>query len=249
MDTNHSNPAAPTDEFHDRVTVAIQNPYTIAMEPIEQKHVIGYLRVSTDEQARSGLGLEAQRTVIEQTAAHRNWSVTWATDDGYTASNLNRPALTTSLLALREGTAEAMVVAKLDRLSRSLMDFAALMETARSEQWAVVALDLGVDMSTPSGEMLANVLASFAQYERRLISQRTTDALAALRAQGVRLGRPPAVSPATAALIGRWRAAGCTWQACADALNRDGVPTAHGGHKWYPSTARKVWQSYERRAA
>lgn len=56
------------------------------------------------------------------------------------------------------------------------MDFAALMETARSEQWAVIALDLGVDMSTPSREMLANVLASFAQYERRLISQRTTGA-------------------------------------------------------------------------
>ena len=94
-DGNHSG------EFPDRLNITIESRYTIAMDTIEQKHVIGYLRVSTDEQACSGLGLEAQRTVIAQTAAHRNWSVTWATDDGYTASNLNRPALTESLLALR----------------------------------------------------------------------------------------------------------------------------------------------------
>lgn len=211
--------------------------------------MVGYLRVSTEEQARSGLGLEAQRSRIADEAERRGWAITWATDDGYTASNLNRPALTDSLAALRAGDAAGLVVAKLDRLSRSLMDFAALMETARSEGWAVVALDLGVDMSTPSGEMLANVLASFAQYERRLISQRTTDALAALRAQGVQLGRPRVVSAAVAERIGRWRAAGCTWRAIADALNADGVPTAHGGDRWYPSTARQVWTSYLRAVA
>src|SRR5690606_18203824 len=171
------------------------------------------------EQARSGLGLEAQRSRIADEAGRRGWVITWACDDGYTASNLNRPALTDSLAALRAGEGAGLVVAKLDRLSRSLMDFAALMETARSEGWAVVALDLGVDMSTPSGEMLANVLASFAQYERRLIGQRTTDALAALRALGVVLGRPRVVSAAVAERIGRWRAAGCTWRAIADALN------------------------------
>ena len=60
----------------DRLNVSVETPNTIAMDTIEQNQVIGYLRVSTDEQARSGLGVEAQRTVIEQTAAHRNWSVT-----------------------------------------------------------------------------------------------------------------------------------------------------------------------------
>lgn len=219
------------------------------MQHLEPRNVIAYLRVSTEEQARSGLGMEAQRARIEEEADRRGWNLTWACDDGYTASNLNRPALTSALAALRAGDAAGLVVAKLDRLSRSLLDFAGLMETARLEGWAIVALDLGVDMSTPAGEMLSSVLASFAQYERRLISQRTTDALAALRAQGAVLGRPRVVSASTAERIGRWRAAGCTWQAIADALNADGVSTAHGGERWYPSTARQVLSSYERSVA
>ena len=209
-------------------------------------NVIGYLRVSTEEQARSGLGLEAQRTRITEEAKHRQWSVRWVVDDGYTAAHLNRPGITAALSALRTGTADAVVVSKLDRLSRSLLDFAALTEMARKEGWAVIALDLGVDMTTPAGEMLANVLASFAQYERRLISQRTKDALAALRAQGVQLGRPRAVSAATAEQIGRWRAVGATWQGCAQALNAAGVPTAHGGQRWYASTVRAAHRSYLR---
>lgn len=234
-----------------RVTLSILIPYVAPpMQQESQPNIIGYLRVSTEEQARSGLGMEAQRSRITDEADRRGWSIAWACDDGYTASNLNRPALTAALESLRSGDAAGLVVAKLDRLSRSLMDFAALMETARSEGWSVVALDLGVDMSTPSGEMLANVLASFAQYERRLISQRTTDALAALRAQGVVLGRPRVVSPAVAERIGVWRSAGgCTWQAIADHLNREGVPTGHGGARWYASTVRQVWASYERSVA
>ena len=79
------------------------------------------------------------------------------------------------------------MVAKLDRLSRSMLDFAALMNAAQKQGWALVALDLGVDTSTPYGEMMANVLATFAQFERRLISQRTKEALAQKRAAGVQL--------------------------------------------------------------
>ena len=204
-------------------------------------NVIGYTRVSTEEQARSGLGLEAQRTRIADEAKHRGWTVQWITDDGHTAAHLNRPGLTAALAALRSGQAAAVVVSKLDRLSRSLLDFAALTEQARSERWAVIALDLGVDMTTPAGEMLANVLASFAQYERRLISQRTSDALQALRAQGVQLGRPRAVTPAVAKLIGSQRAKGRTYSAIAQALNASGKPTAHGGARWAGVTGRIGW--------
>lgn len=91
---------------------------------------------------------------------------------------------------LQRGDACTLVVSKLDRLSRSLVQFAELMERSRRKGWSLVALDLGVDTSTPAGEMMASVLASFAQYERRLIGQRTRDALAVKREQGVRLGRP-----------------------------------------------------------
>lgn len=205
--------------------------------------VIGYLRVSTEEQARSGLGMEAQRERIASEADRRGWQVDWITDDGFTAATLDRPGIARALADLRAHSADALVVAKLDRLSRSLLDFAGLMARAQSEGWEVVALDLGVDTSTPQGQLMANVMASFAAYERELIRQRTRDALAALKRRGVRLGRPVVVSPSTRRSIGRWRQAGISWQACADALNRAGVPTAHGGTKWYASTVRSVAQS------
>ena len=84
------------------------------------------------------------------------------------------------------------MVAKLDRLSRSMTDFTRLMERSWKKGWALVALDLGVDTTTPAGEMIANSVANFSQFERRLIGQRTKDALAVKRAQGVQLGRPQA---------------------------------------------------------
>ncbi len=125
---------------------------------------------------------------------------------------------------------------KLDRLSRSLLDFSGLVERSRRERWQLVALDLGVDTSTPSGEMLANVLASFAQFERRLIGQRTAEALRAKRAAGVRLGRPRALPRDVSERIAQTRRDGATYAAIAEALNRDGVPTAHGAARWRPST-------------
>ncbi len=207
------------------------------------QHVLGYLRVSTEEQARSGLGLEAQRERITQEADRRGWSVTWITDDGYTAATLDRPGITAALAQLRSGDATTLVVAKLDRLSRSLLDFAGLMERAQKEKWNVVCLDLGIDLSTPQGQLMANVMASFAAYERELIRQRTRDALQALKMRGARLGRPVVVPAHVRQLVGRWRAAGATWQGCAQALNAAGVPTAHGGARWYASTTRGVLES------
>lgn len=206
-------------------------------------NVIGYLRVSTEEQARSGLGLEAQQERITSEATRRGWNLRWVSDDGYTAANLNRPGITQALEDLRNHTADALVVAKLDRLSRSLLDFAGLMAQAQRERWELIALDLGVDTSTPQGQLMANVMASFAAYERELIRQRTRDALAALKNRGVRLGRPVALPDATRQSIGRWRQAGATWQGCADALNAAQVPTAHGGARWYASTVRSVVRS------
>ncbi len=205
--------------------------------------VLGYLRVSTEEQARSGLGMEAQRERITQEAVRRRWDVRWVVDDGYTAATLDRPGITEALAALRSGEASALVVSKVDRLSRSLLDFADVMARAQKEKWNLVALDLGVDLSTPQGQLLASVMASFAAYERELIRQRTRDALRALKMRGARLGRPVVVSAEVRALVARWRAAGCTWQSCADSLNRAGVPTAHGGARWYASTIRGVLDS------
>ena len=96
---------------------------------------------------------------------------------------------------------------------------------------------------------MANVLATFAQFERRLIGQRTREALAEKRRQGVRLGRPRQLSDEVVERIRLERESGQTLGAIADALNRDGVPTAQGGAQWWPSTVRAVAGSQTRVAA
>lgn len=198
--------------------------------------VLGYVRVSTSEQASSGAGIDAQRAAIAAEAERRGWQVEWIEDAGCSAKDLRRPGIQDALRRLHAGEADALVIAKLDRLSRSLLDFAAVTAQAQRQGWKVIALDLGVDTSTPSGEMLANVLASFAQFERRLIGQRTSEALRAKRAAGVRLGRPPALSDDVRTHIANARRAGATYATIAASLNRDGVPTGHGAGRWRPST-------------
>jgi len=216
----------------------------------DSTHVVAYLRVSSQEQADSGLGLAAQRATIEAEAARRGWNiVAWHEDAGLSGKTLARAGLTAALADVEEHRAAAIVAAKLDRLSRSLLDFAALMDRARRGGWGLVALDLQVDTTTPGGEMMANVLAVFAQYERRLIGQRTRDALAALKADGASLGRPTGLPAEVLDRIVADHAAGAGWSELARALNAEGVPTAQGGARWHPSTVRYVCLAATERAA
>jgi DNA invertase Pin-like site-specific DNA recombinase len=108
----------------------------------------------------------------------------------------------------------------------------------QKQGWALVALDCALEPTTPAGEAIANLLATFAQCERREISQRTRAALARKRSQGVRLGRPPTMSPYATERIRRERAAGKSLAAIANGLNADRIPTAQGGRRWYPATIR-----------
>jgi DNA invertase Pin-like site-specific DNA recombinase len=204
--------------------------------------VVGYTRVSTEEQADSGLGLAAQRTAIEAECTRRGWSLTVIHEDaGISGKTVaKRPGLAAALDDVESGRAGGVVVAKLDRLSRSLKDFADLMARAQARGWYLVACDLGIDLSSPSGEFMAGVMASAAQWERRLISQRTKDALAIKRAQGARLGRPSVLPEEVTERIFAARGAGEGWSAIARDLNIEKVPTAHGGAKWHPSTVRAV---------
>jgi DNA invertase Pin-like site-specific DNA recombinase len=204
--------------------------------------VIAYLRVSTDEQANSGAGLAAQRHAIELEAQRRGWGdhLEWVTDEGCSAKNLHRPGITSALDRLANGDAGTLVVAKLDRLSRSVHDFAGLLQRAEREGWALIALDPGVDMTTASGKLVAGVMATVAEWESAVIGERTRDALATLKASGVRLGRPVTVDPATAARIVAARQTGATYAHIADELNIANVPTAQGGARWWPGTVRGI---------
>ena len=203
--------------------------------------VVGYARVSTHEQAESGLGLDAQRTAIVAECDRRGWALVEILDDaGISGKTMSRPGLHAALDALDSGRGGTLMVAKLDRLSRSLVDFAAVMERAHRDGWALVALDLGVDTTSPAGELVANVMASVAQWERRAIGARTRDALAAKKAQGVRLGRPVAHDPDIRAEVVAAFRSGMSLSAIARDLNGRGVPTAHGGAQWHPSTVRAM---------
>lgn len=202
---------------------------------------IGYCRVSTEEQGDSRAGLDAQEKVIRAEIAHRDWELVDILFDVASGKSLRRrDQLAEVLRTLREGEAEALVVAKLDRLSRSVLDFAGIMETAKVEGWSLVVLDLAVDTTTTNGELIANIMIALAQWERRLIGDRTRSALDVVRARGTRLGRPPGVDAETRRLIRVLRETGKSYQGIADALTTEGIPTAQGG-QWRASTIRKLY--------
>lgn len=204
--------------------------------------VLGYVRVSTDEQAASGLGLAAQRKAIRDEADRRGWNVLAIVGEsaGASSATLDRNGLTSALDRLDHGEADVLLVSKLDRLSRSVAQGAQVMDRAKRKGWSLVALDFGLDTTTPAGEMVANVVLSTAQYERRMTGLRTRDALAEKRAQGVRLGRPPALDEVLVERIGAMRAEGKSMRNIAATLNAEAVPTGHGGKAWHASTVKNV---------
>lgn len=208
-----------------------------------------YRRVSTVRQEGSGLGLDAQLHALELEAQRRGWET--VEDHVETASGgaavSDRPVLAAVLDRLdREGG--LLVVARLDRLSRSVVHAAGILDRARRGGWAVVALDVGIDTTTPAGMLMSNVLASTAQYERDLIRERITDALAARKRAGARLGEPVRLPQETRDRIARERAQGLSLRRIAQGLTQDNIPTARGG-TWHASTVRHVLQSLELDAA
>ena len=134
----------------------------------------------------------------------------------------------------------ALVAGKQEPPAQALIELARLLANAREQGWALVALDCALEKTTPAGDPLANLQASFAPCEQRLHAQRIREALALKRAAGVRLGRPPTISPYALERIRREREAGKSLAAIADGLNADRIPTAQGGHRWCPSTIRST---------
>jgi DNA invertase Pin-like site-specific DNA recombinase len=167
---------------------------------------IGYARVSTDDQ---DISIDAQRDQLVAWARGRGLEgLRVEIDHGHSGKTLRRPAITAVLAELEAAGTGTLVVTKLDRLTRSLVDFADLMERARSQGWHLVALDVGVDTSTAAGELIATIMAALAQWERRQIADRTRVALGQLADQGVRLGRQSRIPPEVLARIVQLRGAG-----------------------------------------
>ncbi len=156
-----------------------------------------YTRKSTEEGLDQEFNsLDAQRESAEayvKSQAHEGWTalVDHYDDGGFTGGNMDRPALERLMADIEAGKVDCVVVYKVDRLSRSLLDFARMMETFDKRQVSFVSVTQQFNTATSMGRLILNVLLSFAQFEREIISERTRDKIAAARRKGKWSGGPP----------------------------------------------------------
>ena len=217
----------------------MKTPTQAAKQPL----ALAYVRVSTSEQVENGASLDAQRATLVAEAAKRGWAVELVADEGFSAKSLKRPGLQGALERLDSGQADYLLAVRLDRVSRSVSDFAGLLDRAVKKGWGLTLLSPNIDTSDPAGRFTANVLASAAQYERELIGVRTREGMAQRRSEGVRLGRPRSMSTEIVERIRDARTQGHSLRRIAGDLTADGVPTAQGGSRWYASTVKAVLDS------
>jgi DNA invertase Pin-like site-specific DNA recombinase len=209
-------------------------------------NAIAYLRVSTDRQVESGLGLDAQRSSVEACAIRLNVQISRvAVDAGVSGSRAieDRPVLLDAVASLKRG--DCLLVAKRDRLGRDVIAVA-LIERLIAKRGArvVSAAGEGSDSEDPSAVLMRRLIDSFAEYERLIIGARTRSALAAKRRRGERVSRfapfgyrfaadartvePEPSEQQTLQAIREQRTAGRSLQAIADTLNRAGCRTRSG---------------------
>lgn len=219
---------------------------------------VGYIRVSSDEQASEGVSLDAQRAKVQAYAALYDLDlVAIEVDAGASAKSLDRPALARALAMLDRNEADGLVIAKLDRLSRSVGDWDQLIDRyfgdrAGKKLWSVAD---SIDTRTAAGRLVLNVLMSVAQWEREAIGERTKDALQHkirtgercgkvrfghdLAADGVRLVANPTEQDGLALLL-ELAAAGMPLRAIARELTARGIPTKEGRPAWDHSSIRRI---------
>ena len=161
---------------------------------MEHTRAVAYIRVSTDKQASTGLSLDAQRAkVIAYARLYDLHLVDVIVDAGVSAKTLERPGLIRALDMLEHGQAHALVVVKLDRLTRSVRDLGHLLDRYfTAGRWALMSVSENIDTRSAAGRLVLNVLASVAQWEREATGERTRAALALKRQRGEYTGgRPP----------------------------------------------------------
>ena len=205
---------------------------------------IGYVRVSTAQQAETGVSLDAQAEKIRAMAVVRDADlVDTVTDAGVSAKDLNRAGLARVLALVDKRQVDVVIVAKLDRLTRSVRDLGDLLEQFERRCVSLVSVAESLDTGTAAGRLVLNVMASVSQWEREVIGERTREALAHKRSQGQRVGTVPfghaladdgrtlIPHPDEQAILGLLRdcrAAGFSLRATASELNRHGFRTRSG---------------------
>lgn len=219
--------------------------------------IAAYLRCSTAEQASDGMSLDAQEARIRAWAEAVGAEVVQVvTDAGVSGTKAlaSRPggAVVAALLDARKPTVDAVAVLRLDRLGRDAAETLTLLRRFRTTKVGLVSVADRLDLATPQGRAMAGVTAVFAELERALIAQRTTDALTELRAQHRPWNHAPfgwaaekgrlVVEPTeadTLARIDELRGAGMSYHRVAAILDAEGRSTKRGG-PWQAASVRAV---------
>lgn len=214
---------------------------------------VGYTRVSTAAQSEHGVSLDAQLEKIRAMAVVQGVEVAEIiTDAGESAKSLERPGMARLLAMVDSGEVQVVVIAKLDRLTRSVKDLAELLERFTKRGVSLVSVAECLDTASAAGRLVLNIMTSVSQWEREAIGERTATALQHKKAHRrvynhtpygfVRDGDtlvPSANEQAVISRIRLYRANGRSLRRIADTLNADGVPTKQG-NKWFSQTVSDV---------
>ena len=208
-----------------------QDPWRSPSQVVPGSRLIGYVTVPADVGPRTA---DHSAAAIESMCERCDWNLLEIVRDRDSGRILERPGLGYALERIANGDANGLVVSDLQRLSGSIVDLGALMDWFRQARATLIALDLGIDTSTPEGDHVAQTLIALSTHEHERIASRTRMGLAA----AVRPNGRPAVSdrPELRERIAAMRAANMTLQAIADQLNAEHLPTLRGGTKWRPSS-------------
>jgi len=221
-----------------------------------QQVAVGYIRVSTLEQAQDGVSLDAQRDRLKSYCKCMGVKLAEIfADEGISGGTMERPGLQAALRALQRGRANTLVVVKLDRLTRSVKDLCTLVdEYFAKDQYDLISVCGMINTHTAAGRLMMLNLANYAQYERELISERTREAMQHMKAQGVRLGvapygyrhsqrlddkgrrilEPVEEEQAVIRQVATWRSDGRDFKAIAARLQSQGI-LSRRGRPWTPS--------------
>lgn len=210
----------------------------------EYKKACVYTRVSTDEQAKEGYSISEQERMAKAAIEAKGWEyVGTFSDPGVTGRKLDRPGLNAMIDAIKAGSVEAVVIYKLDRLSRKQKDTMTLIEDVfLANEVYLYSLNEALDTSTPWGRAMIGILSAFNQMESETIQMRTTDGrLAKAERGGYAGGKPPigyrsldgelVVVPEEAEIVRRvfsLRKQGGTMMGIAEDLNQNGYRTKSG---------------------
>ncbi len=210
--------------------------------------VVTYLRVSTGDQVRSGLGLEAQRAALAGAGDRDGWEIVAERVDEGVSGRIRwseRAALAAAVQLVDVGDADAVAIARLDRLARRTED---ALELVRQLGTGLVCLNPSIDTTSATGWFGLTVLAAAAELESTLASERTRAAMLAKAARGERVGRPRSCPDEVLDQVVELRGGGATLQAIASAMNAAGVATPAGSPRWWPSHVSRLLRTQDARA-